>query len=111
MDLGSHPALFIAGGLAVLTGILIRWRVSRYDLREMVTDSAWQLVRGRRTAENPTDIERKFHDIAGAATVGGKARRVTGSVIGHFFAQFMSIVGLILILGGGGLVALGFVLR
>lgn len=55
-----NARLMLAGATAILIGILIRWRASRYDLEDAAIDSAWTLLRGKRTAENPTAIEAKL---------------------------------------------------
>ena len=49
---------------------LIRWRVSRYDLKDAAIDSAWTLARGRRTAENPTALEAKYQRDPRPADLG-----------------------------------------
>lgn len=108
MDFIAQHPFYVAGAAAVILGFLIRQWFGRYDLKEMAIESFWQLARGERTAETPTDIERKYHDIASAATTLGKARRATGSIIGHFLAQLMGLVGLVLILGGLVLLGVGY---
>jgi hypothetical protein len=111
MDFVSHPGLLIAGVVSVLIGLLIRRFVSRYDFTGMAMSSAWQVARGRRTAERPTEIEERVNEIASAATTFGKARRLGGNVIGHFVAPILGLLGLILILGGAALMGAAYFLH
>jgi hypothetical protein len=92
----------------VLAAMLIWWRTSRYDITGAAVDSVWQIARGRRTAENPTAIETMAHDIGAQATVTGKAKRTALTVAGHFMAQVMSVVAIILLLVGLALLAAGW---
>lgn len=103
----ASPRLFGTGLALVAIGVAIWWRTSRYDLKGVAIDSAWHLARGKRTAESPTEIETRLRDIAAAPTVAGKAGRAAGTVIGHFVAQVLSVVALVLVLGGGVLAAIG----
>ena len=108
IDLAWSHWLMIAGGVLAVRGLLIRSWVSRYDLADAAIGSAWQLVRGRRTADNPTEIERKLKDIGAAPTAAGKAGRAAGSVIGHVAAQVLGLLAWVMILAGAALVAAGF---
>jgi hypothetical protein len=108
MDLGTNVILFIVGGLAILVGIMFRRWAGRHDLRGALTDSAWQLARGRRRGGRKTDIEEKFAEIASAATTAGRVRRAGGSVIGHFMSTIVGLTGLVLILAGLATIAAGY---
>jgi len=95
----------IAGGAAlILIAILIRWRTARYDLKDAAFDSAWTVLRGRRTAENPTALEDKFNDIRTQPSWTGKATRAAGTVAGHFVAQALAVAALVLALAGAALI-------
>jgi hypothetical protein len=100
MQLGTNGWLAIWGGGLVLTAILIWWRTGRYDIKGAAVDSVWQLARGKRTAENPTAIEVMANEIGAEATHFGKARRTAFTVAGHFIAQALSLVALIMLLAG-----------
>ena len=78
----------------------MRWRVSRYDLKDAAIDSAWTLARGKRTAENPTALEAKYREIEAQPTWGGRAKKAAGTVAGHFVAQVLGVVSLVMIAGG-----------
>lgn len=106
-DFLANHGLLIGGGVLLILGFLLWQRMSRYDLKGAAIDSAWHVALGRRTAESPTPIEEKFHDIASAQTVTGKATRAAGTVIGHFVAQVVSLIALVMMLIGVLLLALG----
>jgi hypothetical protein len=100
--------LLATGAALIAAGIAIRWRMARYDLKDAAIESAWTLVRGRRTAENPTAIEAKLNDIRLQPTWQGRATRAAGTVAGHFAAQWLSVVALILAIAGLALGLLGW---
>jgi hypothetical protein len=65
----STKVLLIAGGaVLILIGVFLRWRTARYDLKDAAINSAWTLIRRKRSADNPTAIEAKFNDITAAPT-------------------------------------------
>ena len=109
--MGSGRWLMLAGAVLVLAGIVARRWASRYDLKDAALDSAWTLLRGRRTAENPTAIEAKLRDVQSQPTWTGKATRVAGTGVAHMLAQAGQVVALGLILVGLALAAAGFVFR
>jgi len=109
--LGPGRWLMLSGAVLVLIGILTRRWASRHDLKDAALDSAWTLLRGRRTAENPTAIEAKLRDITGQATWTGKTTKAAGTGIAHMLAQVGQVAALGLILGGLALAAVGFVFR
>jgi len=109
--LDANAWMMIWGAGLALLAVLIMWRMSRYDLQGAAFDSAWQLARGKRTAETPTALEEKYREIAGEASVTGKARRAAGTVIGHFAAKVASLVAMLMLLAGAGLIAAGYFWR
>lgn len=109
--LGTNEWMMIWGGGIALLAILIMWRISRYDLAGAAFDSAWQVARGKRSAETPTALEEKYNEIAREASVTGKARRAAGTVIGHFAAKVLNLIAMLMLLGGGVLIALGYFWR
>src|SRR5439155_914390 len=84
----------------ILIGVLIRWKTARFDLKDAALDSAWTLARRKRTAENPTALEVKFNDIRSQPTWTGKATRAAGTAAGHFMAQILGVVALVLAMAG-----------
>lgn len=111
INLGTNEWMMIWGAGIALLAILIMWRISRYDLAGAAFDSAWQVARGKRSAENPTALEEKYNEIAREASVTGKARRAAGTVIGHFAAKVLNLIAMLMLLGGAALAALGYFWR
>jgi len=109
--MSSTAWLMLSGATLILVGALIRWRIARYDLKDAAIDSAWTLARGKRTAENPTALETKLRDIQSQPTWTGKATKAAGTAIGHFVAQVLSVVALVLVLAGLALAVVGFFWR
>ncbi len=107
MAVDTNVLLLAAGGISFLIGLFLRRWAGRRDLVGSLTDSAWQVVRGKRRGGRKTDIEEKFAAIASAATTAGRARRATGSVIGHLLSATVGLIGLALILAGLILIAGG----
>ncbi|MDQ8700764.1 hypothetical protein [Hyphomicrobium sp. LHD-15] len=107
-DLGTNEWMMIWGAGVALLGVIIMWRVSRYDLAGAAFDSAWQVATGQRSAENPTALEQKLRDINAEASATGKAKRAAGTVIGHFAAKVANFIAIILLLVGAGLAAAGY---
>lgn len=106
--MGARFWLIACGAVLIMIGVLIRWRTARYDLKDAAIDSAWTLARGRRTAENPTALETKFNDIRAQPTWTGKATRAAGTAAGHFAAQVLGVVSLVLVLAGLALAIFGY---
>ena len=100
--------MMLVGAVSILLGGLMRWRASRYDLKDAAIDSAWTLARGKRTAENPTALEARYREIHDQATWGGRAKKAVGTVAGHFIAQVLGVVSLVLMLGGLVLLVAGY---
>lgn len=92
--------LIASGALLILIGGFLRWRTARYDLKDAALDSAWTLIRRKRTAENPTALEAKYNSIRSAPTWQGQATRAAGTAVGHFAAQVAAVIALALALGG-----------
>ena len=106
--LGTKGWLMLSGAALILIGILIRWKTARYDLKDAAIDSAWTLARRKRTAENPTALEAKFNDIRSQPTWTGKATKAAGTAAGHFAAQILGVVAVVLVLAGLALAAFGY---
>jgi len=94
--------LMLIGAAAILAGVLVRRWTARYDLKDAAIDSAWTLLRGKRTAQNPTAIEAKLRDIQSQPTLTRKATKTASTAIGHVLAQPMGPASLVLILAGFG---------
>ena len=111
MELGATAIYITSGTVLILIGYLFRSIATRYDFQEMLLCSAWQLLRGKRTAATRTDIEERFGEITSAPTHFGKARRLGENVAGHFIAPIFGLIGLLFIAGGLVLYWLAYYLR
>lgn len=108
MGLETNIMLYIAAGISILLGMMMRRWSGQHDLIGALTGSAWQLIRGKRRGGQLTDIEERVAGITSAATTGGKIRRATGSVIGHLLSATAGLIGLVLILAGIAMAAAGY---
>jgi hypothetical protein len=109
--LGASHWLMIAGAGLVLLGMLLRRWAARYDLKEAAIESAWTLLRGRRTAANPTAIEAKLREIGAQSTWTGKAGETARTAVGHAVAQVAQATALVTILVGLTFIAAGYIWR
>lgn len=109
--MSAQTWLMLAGAALILLGGLIRWWVSRYDLKDAAIDSAWTLARGKRTSENPTALEAKYREIESQPTWGGRAKKAAGTVAGHFIAQMLGVVSLVMMLAGLAAIIAGWLWR
>lgn len=110
MGLGATAIYLISGTVLIAIGYVCRSIAARYDFKGMLFSSAWQVARGKRTAETPTDIEQRLGEITSAKTHLGKARRLGTNVVGHFLASVLGLIGLLCILGGLALYGLAYYL-
>ncbi len=99
--------LVLSGLLLIVLGAVIRWRTARYDLKDAAIDSAWTLARGKRTAENPTELENKFNEIRNQPNWTGRATKAAGTAAGHFISQVLAVVAVVLAVAGLALIAVG----
>jgi hypothetical protein len=100
--------LMLSGVVLIVLGALIRWRTARYDLKDAAFDSAWTIVRGKRTAQNPTALETRFNEIRRQPTWTGRATSAAGTAAGHFASQAFAVIALAMVLAGLALVVLGY---
>jgi hypothetical protein len=109
--MSAQSWLMLTGAAMILLGGLLRWRVSRYDLKDAAIDSAWTLARGKRTAENPTALEAKYREIESQPTWTGRAKKTAGTVAGHFISQALGVVSLVMMLAGLAAMLVGWLWR
>ena len=109
--LGPGRWLMFVGGALILVGILVNRWAGRHDLKGAAMESAWTMLRGQRTAENPTAIEAKLREIHGRATWTGKAAKTATTAARHFLAQIAQTVAMFLMVGGLVLAVGGFFWR
>lgn len=99
MSLGQHPVLLVSG-VALLLVAFVLWRIaSRWDLKGMAVDAAWQLAR-RRQLDADSDLSRHWRELSADVSRRSQAKRVAGHAVRHFAAQVMTIAALVLALLG-----------
>lgn len=106
-----RPGLLVAGLLALVLGYLLRRWSARHDLAGAVTGAAWQAVKKRDVSAIANEVKGKVDTIAAAGSRYGQAKAAGGMVARHFMAQAAGVAGLIAILGGLVLAALGVLWR
>jgi hypothetical protein len=111
MELGATAIYVISGTVLIAIGYVCREIASRYDFKEILLCSLFQVLRGKRTATSRTDIEMRLGEISSAPTHFGKARRLGTNVAGHFIAPILGLAGLLFIAGGLLLYWLAYYLR
>jgi hypothetical protein len=111
MDVVSKLALLALGASLAACGAYVRWRVSRHDLKGAAVDSAIHVVLRRRSAENPTALEKTWREVAEAPTPATRAKRAGWVVASHFLSQAAGLVALAAILAGIAIAGVGLFLR
>lgn len=105
MTLGQHPAVLLTG-IGLLVAALLLWRMaSRWDLKGLAADAAWQAARHRRI-DAESDLARHVREIAADPSRVGQAKRVAGHAVRHVVAQVLTIAALLL--AATGAAAIGF---
>jgi len=102
-----RPILLIAGLAAMVIGFLLRRWSSRHDLTGAVTGAAWDAVKKRDISAVTTEVKGKIDTIAGAGSRYDQAKAAGGMVARHAMAKVAGAAGLIAMLGGLVLAALG----
>jgi hypothetical protein len=111
----AHPALAIAGIVALVLGFLLRRWAARHDLKGAlaggVKHAAVNAVRHGKDGHGSNPLAAKLHEVAAHGSHTGKAKAVAGMAARHFVAQVASIAGLVAILGGLAATAAGIFWR
>lgn len=107
MSLEWTTWVLIAGGGLVLAGALLLWRTSDWELKGVALESAWTLLRRKRTRDNPTALERRLRDITAEPTLRRRARRTALTVGQHVVAGVLTLASLIAIAIGALLIGIG----
>lgn len=105
--LGSRANLIALGAIAIVLGLIIRQRASRYNLTDMAMDAAWQTAKAR--GHTPTELERNVREIAAEQSNVRRAKMVAGHAARHVWSQVLGMIGLtIAVLGLALLIAAWF---
>jgi hypothetical protein len=103
----ANPTLLLAGLAVFVIGLLLRRWASRHSLTDQLTDAAWEAVKARDAGVIGREIKGRIDDINRAGSHLGRAKAAAGYGVRHVVAQIVSIAGLVAILGGLVLGALG----
>jgi hypothetical protein len=99
--LGSGAALIVIGFL------LLRW-ASRYDLKGLALDAAWQVAKNRGRLDVETDLGNRLKELQAEESHVERARMVAGHATRHFVAQVANIAALIAFALGALLIGLAW---
>ena len=107
----ASPTLFILGLVSLLIGFLMMNWASNRNLKDVAVGAAlgvgWTLLWKRQRPDVPEELTTRVDEVRAQDTHLGKAKVVTGYAVKHVVAQVVGIVGLIVMLLGALLVALG----
>ncbi len=103
----ANPTLLAIGIAIFILGILLRRWSSRHSLTDQLTDAAWEAVKARDSGVIGREVRGKLDEINRSGSNFGKAKAVAGYGFRHAVAQVVGIAGLVALLGGLVLSALG----
>ena len=104
----SHPYLLGGGAALIVLGILLfRW-ASRYDLKGLALDTAWQVAKNRGRVDTETDLGNRLKELQAERSNMRRAGMVAGHATRHFVAQVANIAALICFALGAVLVGLAW---
>lgn len=101
----SHPYLLAAGGILIICGLLLMRWASRYDLKGLALDAAWEVAKNRRL-DVETELGNRVKGLRDEASNAGRAKMVAGHAARHVAAQVASIAGVVALAAGALLIAL-----
>jgi len=101
----EHPYLLGGGGLLIIIGVLLfRW-ASRYDLKGLALDAAWQVAKNRGRIDTETDLGNRIKDLQAQSSNVERAKMLAGHAARHVVAQAMNVAALICFAAGAALIA------
>jgi hypothetical protein len=101
----AHPYLLGSGGVLIILGILLyRW-ASRYDLKGLAFDAAWQVAKHRGRLDVETDLGNRLKELQTEGSNVERAKMVAGHAARHVAAQAMNVAALICFAVGALLIA------
>ena len=104
----SHPYLLGGGAALIVLGILLfRWS-SRYDLKGLALDTAWQVAKNRGRVDTETDLGNRLKELQAEGSNMRRAGMVAGHAARHVVAQVASIAALICLAAGAALIGLAW---
>jgi len=107
----ANPWMLGIGVVALVLGYILRSWSSKHNLVDVATDAAlsaaWTTIRTRQAPGVPDEITDRLKNITSQPTHVAKAGKVAGIAARHVAATAVGVVGLVLMLGGLVLAALG----
>lgn len=107
----ASPTLLAIGVALLVLGVLLRRWSSRHSLTDQLTDAAWEAVKARDAGVIGREIQGKLDDINRKGSTLGKAGAAAGYGVRHVVAQVVGMAGLLALLAGLALSALGIFWR
>ncbi len=101
----THPYLLAAGGVLIICGLLLMRWASRYDLKGLAIDAAWEVAKNRRLNVE-TELGNRVKDLRDESSNTGRAKMVAGHAARHVAAQVATVAGLVALAAGALLIAL-----
>jgi hypothetical protein len=102
----AHPYLLGSGGLLIIIGLLLyRW-ASRYDLKGLALDAAWQMAKNRDRLDVETELGKRLKELRSEESNAARARRIAGHATRHVMAQALNVAALVAWAAGAVLIGL-----
>lgn len=111
MDLIANPILLLIGLAFVAAGYLFLRRAKGQSLVEATTDATWESVKNRDMGALRQHLEGTLSDIASEQSNTARAKKLAGMAAREAMARVLRVAGIISILGGLALAALGLFWR
>lgn len=107
MDLIANPLLLMIGLAFLAVGLFLLRRAKSQSIVDATKDAAWESLKNREAAPFRRHIESTASDIVSEASNTAIAKRVAGMAAREAMARVLRVAGIISILGGLALAALG----
>ncbi len=111
MDLIANPYLLTLGLAFLAAGYIFLRRAKGQSLVDAVTDATWQSVKNRDTGALRQHLEGTLSDIASEQSNTARAKKIAGMAAREAMSRVLRMAGIISILGGLVLAALGIFWR
>ena len=111
MDMIASPVLLMIGLAFLAAGYFFLSRAKRQSMVDATTDATWASVKNRDIGALRQHLEGQLSDIASEQSNAGRAKKLAGLAAREVMSRVMRTGGIIAILGGLLLVALGIFWR
>ena len=111
MDLIASPVLLTIGLVLLAAGYLSLRRARGHSLVDAATDAAWESVKNRDAAALRQHLEGTLSDIASEQSNAARAKKIAGMAAREAMSRVLRAAGVISMLGGLALAALGLFWR